>query len=74
MDNSLSLAAKVVGSNPDHFNSIFFFCVACEAWSTYKDHVSVGVVGIVSSHTFGLRSITFEGIHQFHSNCRIKHH
>ena len=25
MDNSLSLAAKVVGSNLDHFNLIFFF-------------------------------------------------
>ena len=69
MDNSLSLAAKVVGSNPDHFNSIFFlFCVACKAWWAHKDHVSVGVVGVVSSHTFGFRSITFEGIHQFHSN------
>ena len=41
------------------------FCVTCKAWSTHRDHVSVGVdVCIV---TFGFRKITFEEMHKFHS-------
>ena len=35
-------------------------CFACEAWSTHRDHVDVGVVTL-----FCFPSIAFEGMHQY---------
>ena len=46
-----------------------YFCFACEAWSTHRDHVSVRIVA--HCHTLGFRSIIFEGMHQFHSNFTV---
>ena len=54
------------------FMLVFVFCVAYEAWSTHRDcrrrrrrcrrrHCRP------RCHTFGFRSITFEGFYQFHS-------
>ena len=41
------------------------FCVACKAWSTDRD---LRRRWHPRCHTFGFGWITFEGIHQFHSN------
>ena len=43
------------------------FCVSCVAWQTLRDHV-VSPCRRCRCHTYRLRSITFEGIHWFHSN------
>ena len=43
-----------------------YFCVACEEWSTHRDHDS-GVV-VVRVVTLGFRSITLEGVNPFHLN------
>ena len=45
---------QLVSSNQITLNSLptgklcMLFCVACEAWLTHRDHVSFGVVGVVT--------------------------
>ena len=45
---------------------IFSFCVACVTWQTHRDHI-VHPRHLRRRHTFRFRSITFEGMHWFHS-------
>ena len=44
----------------------WYFCVACVAWQTHRDHVVRWRRCL--RHTFRFRSITFEGMYWFHSN------
>ena len=58
--------------NAQTVSIVRIYCVVYEAWTTHMDHVSVlhrrGHLWHPSWDTFGLRLITFEGMHQFHSN------
>ena len=62
-----------------NINAFSFNCVACVAWQTLRDHVVrrresccpttriMLSVGRCRRHIFRFRSITFEGMHWFHS-------
>ena len=53
---------------PTQFCQCLSFCIACVAWQTHRDHVVHPWRRWHHRHTFCFRSITFEGMHWFHSN------